>query len=89
VDEYRPTEAQRRFLEGGPRKMLTGGRSGGRRAAIEAVIRANACSAEEAQLCIDDLNQLGFAMQSSDGRRVARKKPRARFTYLRFDEEKP
>jgi hypothetical protein len=81
---------QKRFHESGaPREMFVGGRSGGRRAAIESVIRFNACSAEEAQLCIDDLNRTGFALQSSDGKRV---KPSpsngARFRYMRFDEEK-
>lgn len=76
-------------MEGGPRTMITGGRASGRRAAIEAVIKAHACSPEEAQLCIDDLNSSGFALQSSDGRRVAPpKRTRARFEYVRFDEEK-
>lgn len=67
--------------------MLVGGRASGRRAAIEAVIRGNACSVEEAELCIADLNERGYAMQSDDGRRVVMKRAKPRFTYVRFDEE--
>jgi hypothetical protein len=68
--------------------VLPGGRSGGRRLAIEAIIHANAASPEEARLCIGDLNRIGFALQSSDGKRVEPKPTRgARFRYMRFDEE--
>jgi hypothetical protein len=65
-----------------------GGRSGGRRAGIEAVIVATAATPEDARLLLEDLHRDGIAVQTSDGRRV--KPPHrngSRFTYMRFDEE--
>lgn len=91
--DYRPTAAQLRALEaiekGDGRVLLMGGQLSGRRLAAELAIIANAASAREAKLCIEDLHRHGIALQSSDGRRVEPTTRRgARFHYMRFDEEK-
>lgn len=86
--EFRLTAEQRRFLESGG-AVLRGGRNVGRTYAAQQAIIAQAANEEEARLCLEDLHRTGFALQTSDGRRVD-PKPRstARFRYIRFDEGK-
>lgn len=88
-EDFRPHPAQERFLaEGGERKILVGRRSG-RRRGIEEVIVATAATPEDARLLLEDLHRVGFCFQTSDGRRVEPPhRNGARFTYMRFDEEK-
>jgi hypothetical protein len=71
------------------RGFLIGGQRSGRRYATELAIIANACSVEEAKLCLEDLESRGIAMQDDRGRRIdpATKTP-ARLRCVRFDEEK-
>ncbi len=92
MTNFRPHPAQLRALEAmdSGRTVLRGGRLGGRRYATELAIIANACSAEEAKRCLEDLEQCGIAMQDGEGRRVdpATEKP-ARLRCVRFDEVKP
>ncbi len=93
MTSFRLHPAQLRALEAierGERFILQGQRSS-RRYAIKQAIIANASSPDEAQLCLEDLNRHGVALQSSDGRRVDPKpEPRGedpRFRYMHFDEE--
>lgn len=94
MTSFRLLPLQLRALEAikrGERFILQGQRSGRRHATEQAII-ANASSPEEAQLCLEDLDRHGIALQSRDGRRVDPKpEPRGedpRFRYLRLNEEK-
>lgn len=96
MTNFRPHPAQLRALEAmekGERVILAGGMPTGRRYATELAIIANASSPEEAQLCLEDLEQHGIALQDGDGRRVDPKPPSRGFTpsrlrMVRFDEER-
>lgn len=79
---FRMTPEQRRFYEGGPRRVL------GKRYATEMFIIATAANEEEAKLCLEDLRTYGIALLSDEGKRVEPKRGGARFTAVRFDEEK-
>lgn len=86
--DFRPTPEQRRFFEGG-RLGLRLGQRNGRALATELFIVARAASPEEAKLCLEDLQTHGFAFLSSDGKRVEPPhRNGARFTCVKFDEEK-
>jgi len=91
VTRFRPHPAQLRALEamerGDGRVLLVGGQRTGRRYATELAIIAQAASPEEAKLCLEDLQQHGIALQSSDGKRVEPRTGRGRFQYVKFDEE--
>jgi hypothetical protein len=92
VTNFRPHPAQLRALEAieqGKRVILAGGMRTGRRFATELAVIANASSPAEAQLCLEDLEQHGIALQDGDGRRVdPTTKRTARLRMVRFDEEK-
>lgn len=84
--DFKPHFWQRRFYEGGLRKIdLRGGRTGGRRLAMEMWIIATAADQHEAELAITDLRERGVAMLTDDGQRYdPPSSPRPRIV---FDEE--
>jgi hypothetical protein len=84
--DFSPTPEQRRFFEGGERRIWMGQRSG-RRHATEILVVAQAANAEEARLCLEDLHTKGFCLQTSDGRRVEPRSGGARIDHISFDEE--
>ncbi|HXR31473.1 MAG TPA: hypothetical protein VN752_10085 [Solirubrobacterales bacterium] len=83
--DFRPTAAQRRILEGGPR--VIGGRSGGRRYATEMFIVATAANEHEAKLALEDLHTKGIAALTDEGKRIDPTARRRRFAVVKFDEE--
>lgn len=73
------------------RREVFMGRAVGRRRVQEEMLRASAATPEDARLCIEDLNRVGVALMSEDGKRIA-PPPKgyggARIDTVKYGEEK-